>query len=134
MPRVDGDALQFVYLCDPTRDHRRQGAHRRRDNARRSRPTTSAAARNAIAFDGGWLALIHEVRQGSRYAERFYQHRFVWFDAADATRRVSRPFFFNKKGIEFAAGLAWHPDGKRLLISYGVGTAKPGSRRSTPPR
>jgi SAM-dependent methyltransferase len=34
---------------------------------------------------------------------------------------VSRPFFFRKKGVEFAAGLAWHPDGKRLLISYGVG-------------
>jgi FkbM family methyltransferase len=33
---------------------------------------------------------------------------------------VSRPFFFHKKGVEFAAGLAWHPDGKRLLISYSV--------------
>ena len=38
--------------------------------------------------------------------------------------RVSRPFFFNKKGIEFAAGLAWHPDGTRLLISYGVDEAE----------
>ena len=22
--------------------------------------------------------------------------------------------------IEFAAGLAWHPDGKRLVVSYGL--------------
>jgi len=35
-------------------------------------------------------------------------------------RRLSRPFFFDTKGVEFAAGLAWHPDGERLLISYGV--------------
>jgi FkbM family methyltransferase len=33
---------------------------------------------------------------------------------------LSRPFFFHKKGLEFAAGLAWHPDGRRLLISYSV--------------
>jgi hypothetical protein len=31
-----------------------------------------------------------------------------------------RPFYFQKRGIELAAGLGWHPDGKRLLISYGV--------------
>ena len=51
---------------------------------------------------------------------RFYHHRFVWFDEANALRGVSRPFFFHSKGIEFAAGLAWHPDGERLLISYSV--------------
>jgi sugar lactone lactonase YvrE len=33
---------------------------------------------------------------------------------------LSLPFVFHDKQIEFAAGLAWHPDGKRLLVSYGV--------------
>jgi hypothetical protein len=51
---------------------------------------------------------------------RFYQHRFVWFDDAGALRGVSRQFYFRAKGIEFAAGLAWHPDGRRLIISYSV--------------
>ena len=37
---------------------------------------------------------------------------------------MSRRFYFNKQGIEFAAGLAWHPDGDRLLISYGVGDSE----------
>jgi hypothetical protein len=74
----------------------------------------------AIDFDGGWLALVHEVLGGASEKQRVYHHRFVWFDAASTLQRVSRPFFFRKKGIEFAAGLAWHPDGKRLLISYGV--------------
>jgi hypothetical protein len=51
---------------------------------------------------------------------RFYQHRFVWFDDAGALRGVSRQFYFRAKGIEFAAGLAWHTDGRRLIISYSV--------------
>jgi len=48
----------------------------------------------------------------------------VWLDAMNMLSRVSRPFFFNKKGSEFVAGLAWHPDGMRLLISYGVDDAE----------
>jgi hypothetical protein len=44
----------------------------------------------------------------------------VWFDEKNKLHRVSNPFFFQKKGIEFAAGLSWHPDGERLLISYGT--------------
>ena len=72
----------------------------------------------AIAFDGGWLALVHEVSE--RDKRRYYQHRFVWFDSAGQLRRVSRPFYFIKKGVEFAAGLARAPDGKVLLISFGV--------------
>jgi hypothetical protein len=71
-----------------------------------------------IAFDSGWLALVHEARV--RDGQRHYRHRFVWFDEAARLRGVSRPFFFQKRGVEFAAGLAWHPDGKRLVVTYGV--------------
>jgi hypothetical protein len=55
-----------------------------------------------------------------RDRQRFYHHRFVCFDETNTLRRVSRPFVLHDKGTEFAAGLAWHPDGQRLLISYGV--------------
>jgi FkbM family methyltransferase len=119
MPQVAGDRLQFIYLCDPTRVV---------DDCGRTvteRTPAIAAPRfrggsQLIAFDGGWLALIHEVQWRPSDRRRFYQHRFVWFDDVNALRRVSRPFFFHKKGVEFAAGMAWHPDGKRLLISYSV--------------
>ncbi len=112
------DALRFVYLCDPTRildDQARTVA--------KTIPTIAAenfrGGSQAIAFDGGWLALIHE--DVSRDGQRFYHHRFVWLDAAYTLRRVSRRFYLNQNGIEFAAGLAWHPDGQRLMVSYGVG-------------
>ncbi len=120
MPFVDDDELRLVYLCDPTRVL---------DGAARTVVSTSPSiaaetfrgGSQAIPFDGGWLALIHEVQAPGGYSPPTYCHRFVWLDAAWMLRGVSRPFFFRQKGIEFAAGLAWHPTAKRLLISYGVG-------------
>jgi len=126
MPRVRAsttgtapEELQFFYLCDPTRivdDHASTVSEA---------PAPISALRfrggtQLIALAGGWLALIHEVQWRPAENRRYYLHRFVWFDEANILRKVSRPFFFNKKGVEFAAGLAWHPDERRLLISYGV--------------
>jgi hypothetical protein len=126
MPRVKrragakGDEkLQFIYLCEPTRVIDDQAR-----TISETKPVIAAdrfrGCSQTIAFQGGWLALIHEVQPRASYAERFYSHRFVWFDAADKLARLSRPFFFQQKRVEFAAGLAWHLDGKRLLISYSV--------------
>ena len=117
MPRVADDALQFIYLCDPTRLVDEQA----RTVAETIPPIAADQFRGgsqAIAFDGGWLALVHEARV--RDKQRHYRHRFVWFDEASQLRRVSRPFFFHKRGVEFAAGLAWHPAGKRLVVTYGI--------------
>jgi len=58
----------------------------------------------AIAFDEGRLALIHEAPGET---PRSYQHRFVWFDKANGLRRLSRAFYFARRGIEFAAGFGW---------------------------
>ena len=93
--RSSGDQLQFIYLCDPTRVVD--------ENARTLAEATPAIAAEqfrggtqAIAFDGGWLALVHEVSERDKL--RYYQHRFVWFDSAERLRRVSRPFYFIKNG------------------------------------
>ncbi len=118
MPLVDGDVLRFIYLCDPTQvvdDTARTVAE--------SVPPIAAdefkGGSQAIAFDGGWLALIHEVIEHG--GKRRYQHRFVWFDAENTLKKVSRRFYFAESGIEFAAGLAWHPDNQQFLISHGIG-------------
>jgi glycosyltransferase involved in cell wall biosynthesis len=119
MPQVKGGELQFIYLCDPTRVLDEEA----RTISETTPPITAEQFRGgsqAIEFAGGWLALIHEVLWTAAEERRDYHHRFVWLDNANVLRGVSRPFYFKSKGIEFAAGLAWHPDGKRLLISYGV--------------
>ena len=118
MPIVEGDALQFVYHCDPTRIVDENGK-----TVKDSVPAVAAdhfrGGSQAIFFDSGWLFLIHEVAfDGAQ--RRQYRHRFVWLDGAKEIRRISRPFYFEQNSIEFAAGLAWHPDKLRLVISYGV--------------
>jgi glycosyltransferase involved in cell wall biosynthesis len=119
MPQVVGHKLQFVYLCDPTRLVDERGRTIAQTTPAIAAPNFRGGSQ-VIAFDGGWLALIHEVQWKAAVRRRFYQHRFVWFDQAGVLRGVSRQFYFQTKGIEFAAGVAWHPDGERLLISYSV--------------
>lgn len=117
MPQVAGDALRFVYLCDPTRVVNSEGR-----TVQQHVPAIFAdrfrGGSQLVAFDGGWLALIHEVQ--ARDGRRCYFHRLVWFDGANRLAAVSRPFYFERKGVEFAAGLTWHPDQKRLLISFSI--------------
>lgn len=119
MPQVGSDmTLRFIYHCDPTRTVDEFGTQ----IAATPAPIAAELFRGgsqSIAFDGGWLALVHEVNFLGN--GRCYQHRLVWFDEANVLRRVSRRFFFHQKGLEFAAGLAWHPDERHLLVSYGVG-------------
>jgi predicted GH43/DUF377 family glycosyl hydrolase len=73
-----------------------------------------------VRFEGGWLAVVHESSLRPDNGQRYYRHRFVWFDVDMKPARLSLPFVFHDKQIEFAAGLAHHPDGKRMVISYGV--------------
>jgi hypothetical protein len=74
-----------------------------------------------IRFENSWwLALVHEARLLPGKQKRYYQHRFMLFDSAGIVKQVSLPFVFHEKQFEFAAGLTPHPDGKRLVISYGV--------------
>jgi hypothetical protein len=75
-----------------------------------------------VAFDGGWLHVPHEVAYlGER---RCYMHRIVLLDRAFALARLSEPFYFTKRGIEFAAGLAWDAARGELIVSFGVDDAQ----------
>ena len=123
---VGAERLQFITGCDPTRVIGEDAcpifettpaiAAERFDGAT---PAIGFNVRLSQGKDDGWLALIHEAEQ--RDGEQYDRHRWVWFDEASVLRGVSPPFFFGRGTIERAAGLASHPDGKHLLISYSVG-------------
>ena len=66
---------------------------------------------------GGRLLLIHEVAYQGR---RYYLHRFVTVDDQWRIDRVSRPFFFRQRGIEFAGGMCLTHDGSDVLVTFGV--------------
>ena len=74
--------------------------------------------------DDEWIAIVHEARQTPNSPLRYYQHRFVTYNADFKLNRLSRPFVFNEKVIEFCAGMCWHPDNEHLVISYGFRDAE----------
>ncbi len=116
MPRIKASRLEFIYSSDPTRivDDRGQTI---------SETVPDAALDNlrggtqAIAFEDGWLAMTHEVVLID--GKRVYLHRFVWYDADDHVRRITEPFVFTGRGLEFAAGLCWR-DEQTLIVSFGA--------------
>jgi hypothetical protein len=63
-------------------------------------------------------AVTHEAQHPPGKRFRYYMHRFAWFDQDYYKKQMSRkPFAFNDKAIEFAAGLCWHANQQDLVIS-----------------
>jgi glycosyltransferase involved in cell wall biosynthesis len=129
MPVVDRAHLRFVAHCDPTLILDDRGAI-----VCESSPVAMAeqyrGATPAIALDDGWLALVRETASGA--SSQASAHRFVWFDWTLGLRRISRPFYLEAKGSERVGGVAWHPNGRDMLISYvdsegSVGLARVGA-------
>lgn len=119
IPVVVGDELRFIYGNDPIRVLDKDAC-----DVIGSIPDIAgerlSGSSQAISFDDGWLAVLHERDRSPQKKGRFYQHRFAWYSGEFELLKVSLPFYFNKKGIEFNTGLAWHLDGANLLLSYGV--------------
>jgi glycosyltransferase involved in cell wall biosynthesis len=73
-----------------------------------------------IEADGVYLSLVHEARTIPGRPNRYYAHRFVRYAVDGAVTGMSMPFYFHDKQIEFCAGLAYFPDKRQLMASYGV--------------
>lgn len=76
-----------------------------------------------IPFKSGLLAVVHEAHVGAD-GLRTYWHRFARFEKDGELIALTAPFVFLDRQIEFCAGLAWHPDHKDLMVSFGVRDAE----------
>ena len=123
MPAVDGDDLYLVYGCDPTTVLRYDPDARRVRVHAEHVPSLALdhlrGGSQLVAFDGGWLAVTHEVVALDEHRRR-YLHRFVAFDRAFRIVAITEAFRLSDEPIEFAAGLAADDDGA-LHVSYGAG-------------
>ena len=115
-PVVDNDQLSFVYRLGHMVD-----AHG--GTSKLSDPPVAAdnisGGTQLVRINGGFLSVVHEARFKPGTQLRYYSHRFVYFDHDFTVRKVSKPFVFNDKEIEFAAGMCLHPVTNDLVISYG---------------
>jgi tetratricopeptide (TPR) repeat protein len=122
MPQVVGDELRFVCTVDPTRVLTEAGIVLR-DDAAAVAAEDFRGGSQAVPFDDGWLMVIHQAEVVNH--KRRYLHRFIWLDGDNIFRRLSRPFYLRQVGYEFVAGMAWHSDGIRMVISFSVHDAEP---------
>lgn len=73
----------------------------------------------------GWIALVHEAMPIPNTAKRYYQHRVVHFDHDLMPVKVSKPFVFKDRVIEFAAGLAFNAYDNEYVVSFGYQDNEP---------
>ena len=113
---------EFLYRLDVVITPEREGAHRRKCTAKVN-VGDIAGSSQVIPFRQGYICVVHEAITGPD-SKRTYWHRFAWLDKDLILRRLSLPFVFLNKQIEFCAGLALHPNKRDFLISYGVRDAE----------
>lgn len=114
MPLVDGDKLSFMYRPGELVNEYGQTYQKNDPNIATD---SFGGGTQLISFNGGWLGLVHEARLIPGKQTRYYSHRFVFYDMDKKLRKVSKPFCFHDKLIEYAAGLCRHKG--KLVISYG---------------
>ena len=71
-----------------------------------------------IPFDGGYLMLVHEVAYLQDYF-RCYLHRFVYLDRDFVLQKLSDPFTFLHRGVEFCLSMTVDHSGKELILPIG---------------
>lgn len=123
LPFVREGRLFFIYGTDPTivLEYRGEGDL-----------VEASTAFSPLALDhlrGGaapvrvgdeWLYLAHSVEVEGAAARRTYLHSFVRLSNDFSVVAVSEPFYFESRGVEFAAGLAVDEATRRVWVSYGV--------------
>lgn len=121
LPFAKDDKLYAVYLSDPfliyqinTSTGACEKAVEYEPKSDFSRFRGSAAP---IKFDDGYLMLIHEVIFQD---QRYYTHRFVYMNKDFVIEKVSKPFTFLHKGIEYCCGMTLSHTGKNCILTVGI--------------
>jgi hypothetical protein len=70
-----------------------------------------------IEYQGGYLGLVHQA-PNMWNGRRSYTHSFVWLSKNLELLEISEPFYLQRKGLEFAAGICSDEGG--IIVSYGV--------------
>ena len=71
-----------------------------------------------IEFDNGYLLLVHETIYDD--TQRNYMHRFLYMDPDFNIRKMSKPFTFLHKGIEYSCGMTIDHSEKNLVLAVGI--------------
>jgi hypothetical protein len=124
LPFVSRDRVRAVYGYDPLTvlrldiDNGRYGVDLTAANPFGGRNWRGSGGPVSLPGSRKLLILVHEVLE--RPNGLLYVHRFVECDRRFNVRRVSRPFVFAHRGIEFACGMTLSHDRRRLIVGLGI--------------
>ena len=114
MPEVIGDELRFHYrlgvLSDPEGNLTEVG-----------NPLPPNGSSQVIPYKDGALCIVHEFVPVPGSFRRSYWHQFALLDKAGRPVKLSDRLCVAGLDPEIITGLAHHPDGKRIILSYGRG-------------
>jgi len=71
-----------------------------------------------IEFDGGYLMLVHEVVSNNDYIT--YLHRFLFLDQNLNIKKMTKPFTFKHKGIEFCLSMTFDHSGENCILPISI--------------
>jgi glycosyltransferase involved in cell wall biosynthesis len=127
LPFVKNDELNLVYssgpftIYKPEIDLKNEKLQKqmilRKGNTKYDFSRFSGSA-SPIEFDNGYLMLIHETVYENSH--RNYMHRLVYFDQNYNFKKLSKPFTFVHKGIEYCCGMTIDHSEKKLVMSIGI--------------
>jgi glycosyltransferase involved in cell wall biosynthesis len=117
-PKTPDDKVSFVYRLNSLIDS--DGRQFTDLKSLWSLDHISGGSQVIYIGEGRCLALVHEANPIPGRPTRYYKHRFVMFNMTGGVMALSLPFVFHDKQIEFAAGLAYFPKKRQLMVSYGV--------------
>lgn len=124
MPLVTGEELRFIYAIDPV-----PFVLKYQDKFKHvtplpeklvMQPSNVRGGSQVIPYEDGFLCVVHQVHESEdkQRAKFVYAQRLAKLDRFLGLERVSAPFMFQRRGIEFCAGLCeWHGD---FVLSYGL--------------
>lgn len=70
-----------------------------------------------IEFDDGYLLLVHETVYND---QRNYMHRFIFLDKNFNINKISKPFIFLHKGVEYCCGMVIDHSLANLVMAIGI--------------
>lgn len=121
LPFVEGSDLLLFYSYDPLTLLKVDMATGKTVKAQEKTPPFDCSrfrgSSAPISYKDGYLLLVHEVIVKN---ERYYTHRFVFLDKTLMPTKVSKPFTFQHKGVEYSCGMTLDHDGKNLVLPISI--------------
>ena len=74
-----------------------------------------------IAYEDGYLTVTHQITVFNN--RRYYFHRFMYFEIEDSqyrVRKLSHPFYFLEKDVEFCSGITYTPSKSSVFLTIGL--------------